>query len=118
MPIALVPFLTWVQDTIDPNINGVLINWYDGNLNHYIGKHRDSVTGLKESPIVTMSFGQERIFRLRSYQLANNFILDIPVKHGSCIILPFMTNRHYTHEITKQKVQGNRISLTFRAFEN
>ncbi len=50
---------------IDEQSNGLLINWYDGRKEHYIGKHRDRRTNVVvDSPIVTLSIGQERIFRL------------------------------------------------------
>ena len=45
--------------------NHVLINWYnDGS--HYIGPHSDSEAQIVEdSPIVSVSLGQERTFRIR-----------------------------------------------------
>jgi alkylated DNA repair dioxygenase AlkB len=117
LPTSLVPLLDWVKTTIDCNINGVLINWYDGSLGHYIGKHRDSTINLfPNSPIVTISLGTERVFRLRPYNSASKKYIDIKVENGSCIIMPYETNKNYTHEIVKQKTVGNRISITFRAF--
>lgn len=65
----LTPFLRWANETIDPRLNGLLLNWYDGSRGHYIGKHRDSVTNMIEgAPIVTISLGDERIFRLRPWR--------------------------------------------------
>lgn len=115
----LIPLLKWSQKTIDPKLNGVLINWYDGELGHYIGKHRDSIVNLNpNSPIVTISFGSDRIFRLRPYKSDAKAYFDIAVAHGSCIIMPYKTNRNYTHEIVKQKTEGKRISVTIRAFQD
>ena len=65
MSPILEPFLTWAKEAIDGRLNGVLVNWYDGSLGHYIGRHRDSrVNMVSGAPIVTISFGEERIFRL------------------------------------------------------
>ena len=45
IPDVLAPYYTWCRENIDSCLNGILLNWYDGNLNHYIGKHRDSTKG-------------------------------------------------------------------------
>lgn len=66
VPALIDPLVTWAKTSIDSRLNGVLINWYDGSLGHYIGKHHDSTRNMvKGAPIVTVSFGQERTFRLR-----------------------------------------------------
>jgi len=62
-------YLVWCKKEIDHRLNGLLLNWYEGKEKHYIGKHRDSTKGLVEgSPIVTISHGEERVFRLRPYR--------------------------------------------------
>ena len=44
----------------------MLLNWYDAAQRHYIGAHRDSTVGLVSgAPIVTISLGATRTFRLR-----------------------------------------------------
>lgn len=112
----LVPFLSWAVQTIDHRLNGILMNWYDGSLGHYIGKHRDSRDGLIEgAPIISMSLGETRICRFRKWKGLEQ--VDIAVSHGSVLIIPFDTNLSWTHEITKSKrAQGRRISITIRAF--
>jgi len=42
LPPSLNPILTWARESIDGRLNAILINWYDGSLGHYIGRHRDS----------------------------------------------------------------------------
>ncbi|MDZ4851107.1 MAG: alpha-ketoglutarate-dependent dioxygenase AlkB, partial [Pirellulaceae bacterium] len=107
--------LDWSQ-AIDPRLNGLLLNWYDGQLGHYIGKHRDSTSSLcPEAPIVTISFGEERTFRLRPFKETG--ILDFKASDGTVFIMPFSTNRNWTHEIPKStRCRGRRISVTVRAF--
>ena len=109
-------FLDWSQRHIDPRLNGLLLNWYDGRLNHYIGAHRDDTRSLQdESPIVTISLGQERIFRLRPY--GGSGYHDLTVRNGEVVILPSDTNRHWTHEVPKfKRFTGKRISVTLRAY--
>lgn len=117
IPAILEPLHQWVKENIDPRINGILINWYDGKLSHYIGKHRDSVKNMvEESPIVTISFGEKRVFRLRPGK--NVGYRDFTTRHGSIFVMPYATNRAWMHEVPHFKqCQGQRISITFRAFK-
>lgn len=117
MPALLKPFLAWAQ-TLEPRLNSLLLNWYDADLGHYIGKHRDDQRDLiADAPIVTISLGSERIFRMRPYRKSGRY--DIPVTNGSAIILAATTNLRWTHEVPAQKrFPGKRISITLRAFRN
>lgn len=116
IPYLLKPFLVWSQNNIDTRLNGLLLNWYDGEKNHYIGPHRDATTDLlSDSPIVTISLGQERIFRLRPY--GGSGYKDLTFRNAEVIVLPAKTNRNWTHEIPKSKKYiGKRISVTLRAY--
>lgn len=109
-------YLAWCQHEIDARLNGLLINWYDGALGHYIGPHRDSTIGLvADAPIVTISLGEARVFRLRPWK--GKGYQDFPAEDGSVFIMPHETNLAWTHEVPKSKRDtGRRISLTFRAF--
>lgn len=110
-------WLTWARQSFDPNLNGLLLNWYEGTREHYIGKHRDSeINRIEGSPIVTLSFGEQRSFRLRPWR--SRGFLDIPATNGSIIVIPWETNRAFTHEVpSSKKTQGQRISVTIRAFQ-
>jgi alkylated DNA repair dioxygenase AlkB len=118
MPVdpLLAPLLDWVRAAIDPRLNGLLVNWYDGEQGHYIGPHRDSPTDLVVgAPIVTISFGEERTFRLRPYKAKGH--QDFPASDGVVFVLPYETNRAWTHEVpSRQGERGRRISVTARAF--
>ena len=116
LPAELAPFLSWAQEEIDPRLNGLLLNWYDGGQRHYIGKHRDSIVGLVPgAPIVTISLGDERKFRLRPWR--GSGFKDFAATDGTVFILPFDTNRAWTHEVpASQRQTGRRISITLRAF--
>lgn len=109
--------LTWCQQHIDGNLNGLLFNWYDGAEDHYIGAHRDSRKGLiQDTPIVTISLGEERAFRMRPYK--GKGFEDFMVGDGDVLVIPWDTNLTHTHEVPNAaRYTGRRISITARAFE-
>ncbi len=116
IPSALEPLLDWARRAIDTRLNGLLLNWYDGTLGHYIGKHRDSTTSMVEgAPIVTVSLGEKRVFRLRPWK-GTGFV-DFEANNGVVFITPYETNLAWTHEVPKSlRFQGRRIPVTIRAF--
>jgi alkylated DNA repair dioxygenase AlkB len=115
MPALLTGFLAWTQQTVDDRLNGALVNWYDGALGHYLGPHHDKTRGLVEGlPIVTISLGEERVFRFSHKDCAAQ---DILLESGSVLILPWHTNLKWKHGIPRlTRYRGRRISVTFRAF--
>ncbi len=108
--------LEWARLAVHPDLNGVLMNWYDGAKGHYIGAHRDSTMGLvKGSPIVTISLGERRAFRMRPYKQKG--FEDIDVGHGDVLVIPWKTNLVYTHEVPRaRRYTHRRVSITLRAF--
>ena len=117
VPPPLVPLLDWSRTTVDARFNGVLLNWYDGTLGHYISAHRDSRRNLlAAAPIVTISLGEERIFRLRPYR--GKGYTDLETRDGDVFVMPYATNLAWTHELPRfRRYRGRRISVTVRAFE-
>ncbi len=117
VPALLAPLHAWARDTIDARLNGLLLNWYDAERAQYIGKHRDSTINMVAgAPIVTISFGAARIFRLRPWK--RDGVRDFAARDGTVFVMPFATNLAWTHEVphTAQSV-GRRISVTLRAFD-
>lgn len=113
---ALAPYLSWARRRVEPRLNGLLLNWYDGSRGHYIGRHRDSLIGMvPDTPIVTLSLGETRVFRLRPFR-GQGFV-DLTAASGSVIVIPWTTNQSWTHEVPKAvRYTGRRISITLRAF--
>ena len=118
VPAILEPLHHWARQAIDDRLNGLLLNWYDGALGHYIGPHHDStknmVTG---APIVTVSLGEQRIFRLTNPKLKvkRDFLADA----GTVSIMPYDTNLAWKHSVPKlARNRGRRISITLRAFQS
>ncbi len=116
VPEILKPYLKWAQQ-FNLNYNGLLLNWYDSGLKHYIGKHRDSEVGLiKSSPIITISLGATRKFRIR--EVGQKGFNDLEVSNGSVVVIPWETNKSFTHEVPYLEAYlGKRISITVRAFK-
>jgi alkylated DNA repair dioxygenase AlkB len=116
IPSLLQPFVDWARTSIDARCDGVLVNWYEAHRRHYIGRHRDSTANMiAGAPIVTISLGQERVFRLRPWK--GEGTRDFPTGNGTVFIMPYDTNLAWTHEVThRAKDQGERISITLRAF--
>lgn len=116
LPPPFEKYLEWSRQHVDKRLNGLLLNWYDGTAKHYIGKHRDSTTGLLDgTPIVTISHGEERIFRMRPY--GGSGFRDFPVRAGDVVVVPWETNQTFTHEVPHfARYGGRRISVTLRAF--
>jgi alkylated DNA repair dioxygenase AlkB len=116
LPDALRPWVEWAQGAILSELNGVLLNWYDSDEGHYIGPHRDSRAGLRVgSPIVTISLGARRVFRLSAAGVASE---DHEAGHGAVFVLPWATNLAIKHSVPQARVdeRGRRISITLRAF--
>jgi alkylated DNA repair dioxygenase AlkB len=118
VPAILEPLLTWSREQLDPRLNGLVLNWYDAAHAHYIGPHRDKTRGLVSgAPIVTISLGEERVFRLRPWKTTG--VVDFPAQHGAVFVMPFATNQAFTHEVPHfARYEGRRISVTVRAFDD
>lgn len=93
-----------VPPLTEPRLNCPLRNRYDGPLGHCIGPHHDHAEDLVEgTPIVTVSFGEERVF---------------PAPDGPVFVMPYDTDLAWKHEVPKSaRCRGRRISVTLRAFE-
>lgn len=112
----LEPFRDWARQTVDARLNGLLLNWYDGQLGHYIGPHHDSTTNMVEgAPIVTISLGETRTFRLDHPRL--RLRADFTAEDGAVFVIPYEMNRVWKHSVPHfKRFRGRRISITLRAF--
>jgi alkylated DNA repair dioxygenase AlkB len=102
--------------------NGALVNFYP-NGDSYIGFHsddeRDLVSG---APILSFSFGGERIFVVQEKKKGVGYIKEvkIPTKHASMIAMCGNMQTEFVHGVPKAtKREGEvspRINITVRSF--
>jgi alkylated DNA repair dioxygenase AlkB len=105
--------LNVINKTLDAYFNGILVNKYM-NGNDYIGAHSDDESGLDKVGVVSISYGAERIFRIRDKK-TKKIICNEVTTHCSVLHMGGDFQKIYTHEIPIQKkVKNSRISFTFR----
>ena len=116
IPPVLDPILRWSRERIDDRLNGLLLNWYDGELGHYIGPHNDEIIG-------PGARGPDRDrFPRRGADLSPDSSRaevkrDFLAEAGTVFIMPYDTNRAWKHSVPKcARYRGRRISITLRAF--
>jgi alkylated DNA repair dioxygenase AlkB len=102
-----------INRMIGAEFNGILVNKYMHG-NDYISAHSDDETGLDSVGVVSISYGSERIFRIRNKE-TKEIVCDELTTHCSILHMGGSFQRLYTHEIPIQKkVKEPRISFTFR----
>ncbi len=102
-----------VNNEIGTQFNGILVNKYmDGN--DYISAHCDDESELDLIGVISISYGAERIFRIRKKD-TKQIIYDTLTTHCSILHMGGNFQKLYTHEIPIQKkIKEPRISFTFR----
>jgi alkylated DNA repair dioxygenase AlkB len=104
-----------VEKHLGTAFNSVLLNLYR-NGNDGVAWHSDREHKIGKNPkIASVSFGQTRIFRMRHKSRKDLMQLEIPLHHGSLLLLAGTTNSFWQHQIPKTaKELLPRINLTFR----
>jgi alkylated DNA repair dioxygenase AlkB len=95
--------------------SGVLLNYYrDGN--DSVAWHSDTLPASgKHHAIASVTFGETRIFKVRSRNDKSFKPVEIPLTHGSFLLMGETMQDHYEHHIPKTAREiGARINLTFR----
>ncbi len=118
------PYHQWARETIDNRFNGLLVNCYDKEKDEYIGPHHDASSELiVGSPILTVSLGEERIFRLHRFDNVDGKTKvatkqDLVAHPNTFIVLPWATNLAWKHSVPKlTRYHGRRVSITLRCFQ-
>ena len=101
------------QDGTTANFNVCLLNFYqDGH--QRIGWHCDREEIGRTTPIISLSFGAEREFHIRSQTVPTDRTI-VNLTHGSLILMDNICQHTYLHSIPHQpSVTTGRINLTFR----
>lgn len=94
--------------------NSVLCNWYRTGEDH-ISWHTDAEPELGENPMIaSVNFGESRRFLLRLKD-HHDIKVEIPLHHGSVLVMAGALQHHWQHSVPKQaKAKNSRINLTFR----
>lgn len=94
--------------------NSVLCNWYRTGAD-YISWHTDAESELGKNPMIaSVNFGESRRFLLRLKD-NHDVKVEIPLHHGSVLVMAGELQHHWQHSVPKQaKVKNSRINLTFR----
>lgn len=95
--------------------NAVLLNLYR-NGSDSVSWHSDKIDRSGSNPIIaSITFGETRMFRLRHKFRKDVPQLEIPLYHGSFLIMAGKTNSFWEHAVPKtSKEVLPRINLTFR----
>jgi len=114
IPPELQGVVDWANSLGMGLFNALLVNWYaDGS--KYIGAHSDNTAPLvRDSPIMTVSLGATRCFRVRTR--ADERVVDLHPADGDVIVMGGAFQAEFKHEVTKVARAGPRISLTLRQF--
>jgi alkylated DNA repair dioxygenase AlkB len=104
-----------VEKETEVTYNSVLLNLYrDGK--DGVSWHSDNVgTTSKNTYIASVTFGETRLFKLRHKFRKDVVPLDIPLHHGTLLLMGGEMQRFWEHQVPKTaKNVLPRINLTFR----
>lgn len=104
-----------VESETSIHFNAVLLNLYR-NGKDGVGWHSDkTVSSNKNMDIASVTFGETRLFRLRHKFRKEVPQLEIPLHHGTFLLMAGTTNSFWQHQVPKTPRDVlPRINLTFR----
>ncbi len=114
-PEELLSIRERVENEIQLKFNAVLMNLYR-NGSDGVGWHSDKTSSTnKDMNIASVTFGETRMFRLRHKFLKHLQPIEIPLYHGSFLLMAGSTNSYWEHQVPKTARNVlPRINLTFR----
>lgn len=114
-PQELITIKQKVEGETQLKFNAVLLNLYR-NGNDGVGWHSDKTSGInKDMNIASVTFGETRMFRLRHKFMKHLPQIEIPLYHGSFLLMAGSTNSYWEHQVPKTSRDVlPRINLTFR----
>lgn len=104
-----------VEKETQLDFNSLLLNLYR-NGKDGVGWHSDKENNTGKDPIIaSVTFGDTRIFRLRHKFRKDVAQVEIPLHHGSFLLMAGTTNSFWQHQVPKTARDVlPRINLTFR----
>lgn len=106
---------TKVEEETQMKFNAVLLNLYR-NGKDGVSWHSDKTQSAnKDMNIASVTFGETRMFRLRHKFIKHLPQIEIPLHHGSFLLMAGKTNTFWEHQVPKTAREVlPRINLTFR----
>lgn len=103
-----------VEQLCNSEFNSVLVNKYR-NGDDYVSWHQDNEVELGTDPIIaSLSFGESRVFHLRSIE-DNNLKKKIQLDNGDLFLMGRGIQKNWQHQLPKDMNSKNtRFNLTFR----
>ena len=117
-PVELLEIRKRIEAETQLKFSRVLLNLYrDGKDN--VAWHSDKTkSSNKNMVIASVTFGETRVFRLRHKFRKDIPQVEIPLYHGSFLLMSGTTNSFWEHQVPKTaKPVLPRINLTFRQFK-
>ncbi len=114
-PPVLLEIKERVEQACGIAFNSVLLNYYrDGN--DSVAWHSDTLPSSgRHHAIASVSFGETRLFKVRHKTNKKFSQLDVPLTHGSFLLMGATMQNYYEHHVPKTSRRiGPRINLTFR----
>ncbi|WP_264552026.1 alpha-ketoglutarate-dependent dioxygenase AlkB family protein [Flavobacterium sp. N2038] len=104
-----------VEKETEVDFNSLLLNLYR-NGNDSVAWHSDKEHNSVPNPIIaSVTFGETRMFRLRHKFRKDIPQVEIPLHHGSFLLMAGTTNSFWQHQVPKTTRDVlPRINLTFR----
>src|SRR5690606_37644779 len=104
-----------VEQQVNLKFNAVLLNLYRSGKDG-VAWHSDKTNKSGADPVIaSVTFGETRMFRLRHKTNKNIHQLEIPLHHGSFLLMAGTTNTFWEHQVPKTaRPVLPRINLTFR----
>lgn len=104
-----------VENETQLNFNSVLLNLYR-NGNDSVAWHSDKEENSGPNPIIaSVTFGETRMFKLRHKFRKDIAPVEIPLHHGTFLLMAGTTNSFWQHHVPKTSRDVlPRINLTFR----
>jgi alkylated DNA repair dioxygenase AlkB len=100
--------------TTSPWSPALWLIYHDGS--EGMGWHSDDEKTLGRNPVIaSVSFGAERIFKLKHRKSGE--VVSVLLEDGSLLVMKGETQHHWVHTMPKtKKITTPRINLTFRTF--
>lgn len=114
-PVELLTIRQRVENETHLKFNAVLLNLYR-NGKDGVSWHSDKTSSSnKNMNIASVTFGETRMFRLRHKFLKHIPQIEIPLHHGTFLLMAGNTNTYWEHQVPKTARNVlPRINLTFR----